>query len=358
MARLIGLEYEFIALKKNGQPLQRQDIVKLWNYFENLGWKPKVDQYTKQIIGVSKKTKYGEIIIDNDGSDTIIELGLPPLPNIQTIKRYLKQIIKTINTHFYKKYILIGHGSAPFTDPKKLPLTPKGHYPFLTKVGKNNTVSPYYVCGATQTNINGNLSELLSAENTFLALSGPLMALFANTSIYKNKITKYKDIRGKHLDKLNKNLIPGYAGFAGMPNKKFQSWKEYINKHLERPGFFLNIEGKIYKVESKENIKKIFLSQKPIKLKEIYTNKYLEKKLSIQDLSLVPNLNWMDSRLKYKFKQTTSTKNFIKNFKSSNKNFDIFLKNNFENYYIEIISMVLLEKNERRRIYSWNKRNN
>jgi gamma-glutamylcysteine synthetase len=352
MSRLIGIENEYIGVKKNGDAMTRTDVVILWKKLAKAGWKSKIDTYNGELLGAYKKTKYGVISIDNDGGAPLVEVSYPPYPDIHTTKKEQKKVISLLNKLIGKNNRLLGYGCAPFTNPKDVALTPKCYYPdLLTIVNEYKHMQPFFMEGATQINIGGTLKELHKALNLFFRLDAILYALFANTPIHKGKISEYKDIRGKHYDNLKKGLNKTHRDLFCMNDRPFRSWKEYVVNLLDRPGRLLFAKNKFYRVLDKRKLFNIFTERKQLKVREVkktYFKNTKEKKaykkhkleqeieLDIHDTLLTQNVNWLDVRLRFSFKENASTEEYIKKLKGTAQNFEKFLEKNLDNQYIEI----------------------
>ena len=276
--RRIALEYEFIVLRQNGSSVDRKDILGLWRYFIKLGWKEKRDQYNKELVGVYRNTKNGKVVIDNDGGACLLEIAWAPHNNLHAAKNSLNKIIELILKYFKQRYRLIGYGTAPFTNPYTVKLTPKSQYPLFEATARPGAFRPFFISGAGQFNLDGNLNELLLAENIFSQLAGTLTALSANSSIYQNKITKHKETRQYYYDILKSKMPKYYQDLFGIPTKYFSSWQQYFLFLLSRPALLLSIDGKLYEGRDKRNIIDILKKEGKIKLREFERKYFLNSK--------------------------------------------------------------------------------
>lgn len=333
----IGLECEFLALKKSGEAVTRPEILQLWQHCLAHGWKEKRDYSTKELVGVTKKTSAGMIVMDNDGGPCLLEVAFPPFETISKARTHIKNHLAFLYDYFGSRYRILGYGTAPFTDPLTVEPTPKGHYFTYIAHLKKNSLRPFYVCGALQINMGASIPDLLRAENIFLALSGPLTALSANTSIYNGKKRKWRDIRGKHLDTLGVSFIDrSYQDIFGLPPRSYRSWQDYFCFLLNRPGLLLLIEGRMFEVMDRRSLLPLFLKQQPVQLRELYSAHRTMRVLSVQDLHLIQTMNWLDSRLKFSFDPNVTTKEFLQSFRGTAATFEKFLTKAFNNTYIEV----------------------
>ncbi len=354
MKRRVGLEFEYPVIRKDGKPVLQKEINRLFNFFASKKWTKKKDRYTKQIIGVYKKTKHGTFMIDNDGSPGILEIGTPPHYDLFSLKKEQEGIMKHIFSFLKKTHSLLGYGVSPFTDPHDLTIAPKGHYPHMvTIVDDFELFRPYYILSSTQTNISGSLPELLKAANVFFALSGPLVSISANISVYNGKILPFRDARGSFADNFKKKVRRTYIDAVGIPNKPFVSWKEYMTFLFDRPGHLLLIDGEFYAVhDHKTHLLDALKNKKPILVQRLKKTtdkkkpKREKKVLKIQDLWLMQAILWTDIRLKFSFKESIKTEEFLQALESDEKTFETYLKKNFSNYYIEIRPVTTQPKNE------------
>ena len=357
----LGLEAEFIFLRRDGSATTRKDILGVWNYFIQKGWKEKRDPYNNELLGVKRQTKYGPLIMDNDGSAILLEVAWPPYPDLGILKREVRALIRDLNSYCGEKYRIIGYGCAPFIKEGTPALTPKGYYSTLLKLVRGaKPMWPFYICGALQVNIGGTLPELLRAYNTFAALTGIFFALGANASMYDNKRTRYRDVRGHAYDALGPYLKKGYHVTTGIPEQPFRSWKEYFLDLLSRPGHLLTIGDHIVEVLDPAPLIEVLRSNKPIRVREVpktYFASSAEKKeyertrtriihLEARDIGLIQSLCWRDDRLKFAFQPEVDTKHFVKAIQSSAGTFEKFLEKNLSNAYVEIRPVALQQPND------------
>ena len=339
MKRKIGLEFEFIALRKNGQHITRRDVVALWKHLQGLGWMPKIDAYTKKIVGVYGKTEFGALVLDNDGGSPLLEIGWPPYPDLFMARKKMRETLSPILTYFKDTYRLVGYGCAPFSNPRDIELTPKAHYPVIIKTAKTNTWRVwrrFYMVGALQVNLGGRLEELVQAQNVFLRLTGIMTALSANTSIIEGKIQKYKEMRQFFYDDLRDNFPKVYTNQFGIPNKPHASWQEYFFTILKRPARLLALGGKLYEVKDRRAVYDIIMQGDTIRVKELMHRRIEYKVLTPKDLTLLVNFFWPDARLKFQFKSTATMPDFVRALQSTSQKFENYLKDTLENYYLEI----------------------
>ncbi len=348
--RRIALEYEFIALHADGSAVDRADILKLWEYFLELGWNAKRDVYNGESLGVYQETPAGKVVIDNDGGPCLLEIAWPPHHDLAKAKEDFIRVVNLVSGHFGTKYRLVGYGTAPFTDPATVTLTPKSHYSVLQTIAQPGAYAPFYISGASQFNLDGTLDELMRAENVFLQLTGVLVALSANSSIYQATVTDYKEKRLYYYDILQSKMIPAYRDSIGIPAKAFSSWQEYFHFLLNRPARLLFSDGKMYEGIDDRPMVDILKDNGKVRLRELVRTHFAtpEEKQAYSayqretELPLTPQIIWLtqafvwpDSRLKFGFNETMEG-DFRSAFFGTSEGFDRWLGDNLAYKYLEI----------------------
>ncbi len=237
--RMIGLEYENqLVVSKNGYNIQKKDIQRIWKEFiKDRKWKPIYDQYSKVLLGASRKIKSGEVVLNTDTAVSILELAMPPRDNVREAEKDWKMVFKDI----LGKLNALGYTPISLsTFPHKM-RRPKGKDLYSLKTDKGlyalmNDRLPRHnimLCvAAHQVAVDVSIDEAVRAMNLLMKIGGFLVALTANSPIADDRVLKWKEVR--HLcwktpwcndDYKNPEKI-----FGGVPERPYNGLSDYFKR--------------------------------------------------------------------------------------------------------------------------------
>lgn len=235
--RLIGIETENLLTKFNGEPIEQEDIQKLWHVFLGNGWEGKPDYYTNVYTDLFKSGPNGKTYnIGNDTGVGIFEMSLPPCRNLHEAKAELLEILDESLRHIKdQKMRLLGYGIQPGTIDNPIEhKTKKSLYATIKFLNLHNLIVG---TAASQCGVSLRLNEVVEVTNELNKLSGLVTALFANSPITDKKVYPWKDMRMISWDLLGVTTIPSFENIFGFPKKEFSSIADMLKYLWESPPF-------------------------------------------------------------------------------------------------------------------------
>ncbi len=297
--RTIGLEYESIIVKSDTLPANRDDMLSLWEKFARAGWELKRDPYNTEILGVKKKFSYGEIVIDNDLGNCLLEIAFPPCENIETAAQQEFEIFSILKQILGDTLSIIGIGTHPSAPYSSAEFTPKSHYPIL--LSNVEAMQPFALSAALQINIGGNPEDIFDEQLFLQRLSPIAIALYANAPLYKGSWQDALDIRILNYERMAVSLPTGYKDTIGIPKHHYTSWKDYFLYALNKPAILLSTNQGLWTINSKKTLLELLESQEDVLFTEIYGSpkKTQLRPLSLEDTLLQQSLIRHDARLRF-----------------------------------------------------------
>ena len=284
----IGIEHEkFIFDLNTNKRIDYQTILKMFKALYEFGWKPILEN--KKIIGLKKNEKNISIEPGNQ-----IELSGAKLKSIHLTcnESYkfldeLREACKKINLK------MMSVSFDPFTELQSVPKTPKQRYEIMTnempKKGELSLHMMYQTCG-TQINLDYTSEKDFVKKFKLSSFLVPIsIAIFANSSIVKNKNSGYLSYRSK---------VWQHTARAGLPKYFLEdiNFEKYADMAMKMPLLFvlkdsnhLNAAGKTFKDFVAGNLS-IVNNAKPtirdfkIHLATIFTEVRLKQYIEIRSL--------------------------------------------------------------------------
>ena len=227
----IGVEHEkFLFTKKLNKRINFETVTKIFNFFEQFGWKPTKEK--KNVIALHKENKSITLEPGNQ-----IELSGAPLNNIHQncseSYEFLTELKKACKI-FDLKMIAVSYD--PFSKLEHVPKTPKQRYEIMTnempKNGKLSLEMMYQTCG-TQINLDYVSEKDFIKKFKLSSLLVPLsIAIFANSPIKENKLNGYLSYRSK----IWQNTSRG-----GLPESFLQEmdFEKYVDMSINMPLLYI-----------------------------------------------------------------------------------------------------------------------
>ena len=229
--RMVGLEFENqLVYTKTGFAVGRKDVAALWKKLMENKWQPTVDKYTNVIIGVTKKTSRGTVVVNTDTGICNLEVAFPPKRDLIAARSEYKKIFaEIIGTAKKLGFTAISLGVTPRKMSGDL-------YDFKTEKGLYLLINDWFVrhnvqipISSHQVCVDVDLKEMVRSINCLSKLGGLFIALTANSVIEDDEIQKWKEIRTLHWKvPFNSQFINIDNIFGGMPNKPFKDLSDYF----------------------------------------------------------------------------------------------------------------------------------
>jgi len=296
--RMVGVEVEFVAVKKTGRAIDWDMVQKIFRDFIDKEWEVVRDGKRGPIVGVKNKKKKNNLYdyILTDTGYCLFEIITAPREDLHQVNRRFEEIKRKL-VRIAKRHgvYLLAYGIQPITPPSFKLLTPRKRYTFFRKISKPHAYQAgTTIIAAGQSNINlRNEEETIRAFNLLSATVPLQTALFANSPIWRGKIhPKYKVIRsvfwrGKY-----------DPWRVGMPPRPFRSLDDYFRHVWSLEAFLVKRNDKYYEVVNKPQFM-FYLEYggkgRPVESKN---KKLINLKPEREDIDIHNTFVWWDSRLK------------------------------------------------------------
>jgi len=215
--RLIGREAEFPIVWPDGRA---GDVLRLWTpLLQRDGFTPQYDDPSARTLIVALRGADGTVEVEV-GRATV-ELVLGPYEDLWQLAdasgRLLRRVVAAARAAGMR---VLGFGIQPRARGSPALMTPKRRYaPLLEAIGR--PWLNFAVTASDQVQVDVARSELPDAINVLNLLSGPLVALTANSSVYGGRAGRYLSGR--------EGLLAALGEFrAGMTPGPFASIEEFI----------------------------------------------------------------------------------------------------------------------------------
>jgi gamma-glutamylcysteine synthetase len=296
--RLVGLEFENPLVREDGTIIDKKDLQKFWETFIKKGDQPDIDYLTNILVGAKKKLKNGSFeALNTDTGICILEMSLSPQPDLHQAKKVFEEVlISVIKTARKTKLRLLGYATQPrkITGETKNYKSDKSLYTAFSHIRRHNVMIP--VC-AHQTGVSVKLDELIRATNMLQALSGAVVCLIANSPIFEEKVTPWKELRlfSWQLFSTSGRTKAEMRAFAQTPKKPFKSVADYLKYIWASPMILPALRNGQW-VKPKKTITWLdFFQKKRWSARDFYDKEVLLEP-TISDINLAAISYWLDAK--------------------------------------------------------------
>lgn len=232
--RKIGLEYEFLAIQlENGQAIRRDQIKAIWrDWSEQPHVELYIDPATTQPVGVWYTQKDGrKILINTDAGVCIVEFGFEPYETLAECEENMKEILADFFSVAKKHGVaLMSYGVQPktphfFPDLKTEKIWYRGFARF-DHFARGHAM--FHTIAAHQPCIDVTYDELIPVLNTFNAMGGITIALFANSGWGESRAQCCHEEREHRWSRWVDIGDPNVRRIAGIPPQPFGSFRDYL----------------------------------------------------------------------------------------------------------------------------------
>ncbi|MGH2628065.1 MAG: glutamate-cysteine ligase family protein, partial [Anaerolineales bacterium] len=185
--RRVGIEAEFPLVTDDGRA---GDLAPLWPaLLEDTSLQPEYDDPETRALVVAARRP--GVTFGAEVGRATLELSLGPYDDLWELKAGLDSALaRTSAAARAHGLALLGFGIQPRTPASAALMTPRRHYRALLRaVGR--PWLPLTTTASSQLHVDITQSELVRAVNVMNLLSGPLIALAANSSVYSGKAGRF-----------------------------------------------------------------------------------------------------------------------------------------------------------------------
>ncbi len=319
--RLVGIEYEYpIVQLTSGEGTPYAVVLSLYEQLAVRGWQLGRDGATQVVIEArhpyqnSEGTVIGHHFITTDAGLNILEIGLAPMHTLQESESELKRLLVLVLDIIEPMgATLLGYGIQPVTNPSHDNLAARGRYQFLYDefnrgaafmddlilyTAPNGEYGPDELSGygiftlsaAGQTHIDIGRDEAISVINALNITSGFRIALFANSPIWKNKVSTYKANRELFWEWGWRNR----ENQTGIP-PRFQNMEHYLDFLFDFRGFMVQRGDQYYKMDMSRPFRAFFTS--PTQAMTALNGDVVEIAPQLDDVHFQCGTAWFTARL-------------------------------------------------------------
>ena len=199
--------------------------------------------------------------ITTDIGEGLLEIAAKPVNTVDEAEKIIKSSLRIVKRFLKKRGWILGYGIQPIS--KETPVPPRRLYHILLN---NHPVSAKAtVSAASQVHIDiFNEKEAILAVNTFNALTPIFIAIFANSPIWRGKITSKLALREYFYEIMSPE-------FSGIPEKPFLDLNDYIQEVVNKKCFFFGVKNGKF-ISPKERTLLKFLENNRLSKEETYQN--------------------------------------------------------------------------------------
>ena len=218
--RTVGREAEFPLVRSDGRAA---DVFRLWPlFFEQEDCRPIYDQGTdgsELIVGV--ETKNWSCVVEVGRATA--ELSVGPRPTLHELAQDMEEALLRLKDVVRRAgFRLLGYGIQPRTPASSRLLTPKLRYLALLEA-----IGPQWlkfcVTAADQVQVDMSQDDLVRQMNLINAASGAIIALTANSSVYRGRAGRFASGR----EGLTANMVNEPYRHGSSP-RPYSDLEEYV----------------------------------------------------------------------------------------------------------------------------------
>lgn len=244
----IGAELKFPVVDGNGLPPSQEKIDALWRYLADKGWQAKIDPVTDEIVGA----KYpGELNHTQAGCETgycKVEFSLAHVGDLHVLSQQVEALRATLkpfseqhNIHF------LGYGIQPCAAPSSDLFLTQARSSVWEEVCPSNQILPknegddvnmFTVNAGSHVHCSVPADEAVNVVNLFNGYAPAFIALTANSSVWKNRISNYLCIAEKFWD-----WWSPASDRSGLAPREFNNLPDYLESVLDYRPIFIMRDG-------------------------------------------------------------------------------------------------------------------
>lgn len=334
--RLIGLEYEFLAVQlSNGQATTRDLMKAIWRDFgKQKNITTYIDYGTKQPVGVEYRQQNGEVVIINtDAGIDVVEFGFIPQRTIAECEHNMRDILKDFLRVANKHGVgLLAYGIQPktphyFPDLKSEKMWYRTflRFPYLA-AGH----AMYHNIAAHQPCIDVTYDELIPVLNSFNALGGVFIALFANSGVGEWKMQCCDEEREHRWNMWAKPL----PKISGIPERPFRNFRDYLTYNWTIPLPAIHRNKTLHVVEGNPSIIE-YLRKRSWVTMDVGVGEPSRVSPSIEDVNLSNMYIWIQARPKFFFDESVPLRKLMRAYDAGPEGVDAFAQKHLVKLYIE-----------------------
>jgi glutamate--cysteine ligase len=166
-----------------------------------------------------------------------VEVVLPPVDDLQALARVSAAAVgRLVQAATAAGLRVLGYGIQPRTQARAGLITPKGRYAvFYRSLGR--PWLPFTTTASDQVHVDVGRDEVIGVVNVLNLLSGAIIALTANSSVYAGRVGRFCSGR--------EGLLRGLGTRHGMPPRPFADLEDYVRFVCQQPCHVLR-RGRTY----------------------------------------------------------------------------------------------------------------
>lgn len=335
--RKIGLEYEFLAIQlKNGQAVTRDIMKSIWR-----DWSAKdnvelyIDYATNQPVGVIYIQPDGQqVIVNTDAGINVVEFGFLPFETLLECETNMREIMKDFLRVAKKHNVgLLSYGIQPktpyyFPDLKSEKIWYRG---FLRFAGLRKNHDIFHNIAAHQPCIDVTFEELIPVLNSFNALAGIFIALFANSGWGEWKRQCCHEEREHRWNKILEESGEG-AQFAGMIQEPFRDFKHCLKFNWDIPVRAIHRGNTLHGIWPAPTIYE-YLHAKKWDTMDLGSGNPASVIPGVSDVNVLNMYSWIQARPKFIFDEKQTLDSLLRAY--AQDGMDDYARQHLQKLYIE-----------------------
>ncbi|HEO71733.1 MAG TPA: hypothetical protein ENN80_10770 [Candidatus Hydrogenedentes bacterium] len=244
----IGAELKFPLVNLGGTAANREMTEVFWHYLAEQGWELVIDSFSGNPAGARTPGERNDHVASCETGYCKIEFSLAHAADLFSLQRSIDMLPDLI-APFAERHTVrfLGLGIHPVTPPSAALLAKQGRASFWDRVFPSNTVlTPeegddyllFTVNTASHVHVSIAPEAAVRAVNVMNGFSGPIIALTANSSVWRGDVSDYMCTAEKLWD-----WWAPAEGRVGVPKRPFESTEDYVEAIAKLGPVYVNRDG-------------------------------------------------------------------------------------------------------------------
>lgn len=267
--RRMGSELKFPLVNQDGSAVNLRKVEALWDYLQNCGWSPVIDEMTGTVVGAKRPGEQNDTVASCETGYCKIEFSLAHVAHLFDLKKSIRELLDHLS-HFSKtnQVYFLGYGIQPVTPPGKHLQVKKSRTSVWDKVFGANRHIPkedgddfhlFTLNAASHVHVGVSPKEAIPAVNVLNGFAGAQIALTANSNIWKGRPDPdYKCVSEKLWDW----WMPD-NGRTGIPTRAFQDMRDYTRTITAFSPVFVMRSGEPIVLKNYQSFEEYFSHSNP-----------------------------------------------------------------------------------------------
>jgi glutamate--cysteine ligase len=298
-ARRVGLELKFPLVGDDGKAPGRETVDRLWAHLVWHGWRPVRENPSGRTIGVKLK---GERNDTRGGVETgycKLEFALAHTADLAAAETAFNRLIEVVRPFLDRNGLhLLGYGIHPVELPSERLLARQSRAQVWDAVCRSNREVPpdeghdlhlFTLNAGSHVHVAVDRREALEALNVLNGFSAALIALTANSPVWRGRLDARRSVAGSFWDSWT--VEPGRSG---MPERPFRDLADYCRTVCRFRPVFVRRQGVPVLVEEPATFSEFLLSGGTGRTLE---GKTLRLRPELSDMGTHSTCYWFDARI-------------------------------------------------------------